>query len=50
MLTVQEVAAIIHVHPNTIRNWMKIGRLKYFKEGHTVRIAKEEIENFINGG
>ncbi len=31
LLTVREVAEIIHVHPNTVRRWSDIGRIKFFR-------------------
>jgi len=33
MLTVNEVAHLLHVHPNTVRLWSKIGALKAYRIG-----------------
>ncbi len=31
MLTVKEVARLLHVHPNTLRRWSKDGRIKAYR-------------------
>jgi excisionase family DNA binding protein len=33
MLNINEVAHILHVHPNTVRTWSKIGVLKAYRIG-----------------
>jgi excisionase family DNA binding protein len=49
MLTVIEVADLLHVHPNTIRLWSKIGTLKAYRIGkrrdYRFRIA--DVETFL---
>ena len=46
--TIEEFAKILKVHPNTIRNGIKCGRIQAFKVGRghksTYRIFKREIE------
>lgn len=42
--TIDEVAKILKVHPNSIRNAIKDGRLKAEKFGKVWRIRKKEIE------
>ena len=56
MMTVKEVAAILHVHPNTIRRWEKKGLLKSYSIGprHNIRFSQEDILELLdksrNGG
>lgn len=47
MLTMEETAEMLNVHYNTIRNWVRDGKIRYFKLGGVVRIPKEEIEKRI---
>lgn len=47
MLTMEETAEMLNVHYNTIRNWVRDGKIGYFKLGGVVRIPKEEIEKRI---
>jgi len=44
--TIKEVAEIVGVHPNTVRNWIDNGDLKAYKLGKVVRIRKEDLEAF----
>jgi len=50
MLTVQEVADILHVHPNTVRHWSEQGLLKAHRVGPRGdrRFRAEDIEEFLN--
>jgi excisionase family DNA binding protein len=44
LLTVQESAELAHVSPQTIKRWIKTGKLKpAIRTGHTVRIAPAEL-------
>lgn len=45
--TVEEVAEMLRVHINTIRNLIKNRKLKAIKVGVQVRISKEAYEEFI---
>ncbi len=31
MLTVREVAQLLHVHPNTLRRWTDAGRIRFYR-------------------
>ncbi len=52
MLTVNEVANLLHVHPNTVRLWSKLGVLKAYRIGkrrdHRFIIA--DLETFLERG
>jgi excisionase family DNA binding protein len=49
MLTVREVARLLHVHPNTLRRWSNTGRIKAYRitpRGDR-RFKREEIAKFL---
>ena len=50
MLTVDEVAYLLHVHPSTVRRWEKQGQLKSYRFGSkgVIRFKKGEVSNFIH--
>lgn len=44
-ITVDEAASIQDVHPNTIRNYIKAGKLpNTFKKGHIVLVYESDLE------
>ena len=49
MLTVSEVAKLLRVHPNTVRNWSDNGLLKAYRLGYRGdrRFSHEDIEKFL---
>jgi excisionase family DNA binding protein len=49
MLTVNEVAHLLHVHPNTIRLWSKLGTLKSYRIGkrRDYRFNLADVETFL---
>lgn len=49
MLTVREVARLLHVHPNTLRRWSNNGRIKAYRINRRGdrRFKREEIANFL---
>jgi excisionase family DNA binding protein len=51
MLTVSEVAKVLHVHPNTVRNWSDNGLLRAYRLGYRGdrRFSRREIEKFLAG-
>jgi excisionase family DNA binding protein len=49
MLTLREVARLLHVHPNTLRRWSNNGRIKAYRitpRGDR-RFKREEIVRFL---
>jgi len=49
LLTVREVAQLLHVHPNTLRRWSNDGRIKAYRitpRGDR-RYKREEIARFL---
>ena len=49
MLTVREVARLLHVHPNTLRRWSNNGRIRAYRitpRGDR-RFKREEIARFL---
>lgn len=52
LLTVREVADILHVHPNTLRRWSDTGRIKFLRitERGDRRYRFSEVESFIDSG
>ena len=49
MLNVTEVSHLLHVHPNTIRLWSKIGVLKAYRIGkrRDYRFNPADVETFL---
>jgi excisionase family DNA binding protein len=49
MLTAAEVAHLLHVHPNTIRLWSRIGVLKAYRIGkrRDYRFRAADIQSFL---
>jgi excisionase family DNA binding protein len=49
MLTVREVARLLHIHPNTLRRWSNTGRIRAYRISRRGdrRFKREEITNFL---
>lgn len=50
MLTTTEVAHLLHIHPNTVRQWANKGLLPTYRLGARCdrRFKREHVEAFIN--
>ncbi len=50
MLTVSEVAHLLHVHANTIRLWSKMGVIKSYRIGkrRDYRFSMDDVETFLH--
>lgn len=46
LLSVNQIAFILKVHPLTIRRYIKEGKLKAIKAGGNIRIKESELQNF----
>lgn len=50
--TVDKIAKLLDVHPNSVRNWINDGKLKAFRptdDGSSkYKIRKEDFEKFIS--
>lgn len=49
MLTVNEVAHLLNVHPTTIRRWTKKGQLKAYRLGlkKGIRFTRRDVFKFL---
>jgi len=49
LLRVSEVARVLNVHPNTVRNWSDKGLIKTYRLGYRVdrRFSREDIHEFL---
>lgn len=47
MLTIDEVSAVLRVHPETLRRFIREGKINAYKIGRRKLISKEEMEKFI---
>jgi len=49
MLTVKDVARLLHVHVNTVRRWSDVGLLKTYRIGHRRdrRFAPQDVSQFL---
>jgi len=49
MLTTSEVAHLLHVHPNTVRQWANKGLLRAYRLGTRGdrRFKRKDVDNFI---
>jgi excisionase family DNA binding protein len=45
--TVEEVAGLLKVHPNTVRGWIRQGKLDAIKINTLTRIREADLETFI---
>ncbi len=46
-LTVNEVASLLKKHPDTVRIWVREGKLQGFQAGRTIVISEEQLQDFL---
>jgi len=49
-VSVSEAAQIASVQVQTIRAWMRSGKLKEYKAGRVLRVRRSELEEFLASG
>jgi len=49
LLTVREVARLLHIHPNTLRRWSDAGRIRayYITPRGDRRFSRQDIARFL---
>lgn len=49
LLTVGQAAALLHVHPNTLRRWEAMGLVRAYRVGprHDRRFSRVEVEQML---
>ena len=50
LLTIREVAALLKVHPNTVRNLIKAGTIPAARVGRQWRFVEAELVAWIRSG
>ena len=44
MYTIKTLSTELKVHPNTVRNWIRDGKLEVIKVGKGIRITEEQLQ------
>ena len=47
LLNINEVANLLGMHPNSVRNLMADGKLPFHKIGKSLRFKTEEVRKFV---
>ena len=47
MLTVDEIARILKLNPQTVRNWIDQGYMRAIRIGRNVRVTRAEFDGLI---
>lgn len=47
LLTIDDVAAYVNVSTNTVRSWVKAGKLPYLKAGQLLRFDPDELHSWL---
>ena len=49
VLTIEEAAARLKLKPDTVRDWVKAGKVKGVKLGRVWRVDAEDLERLLRG-
>lgn len=49
-MTPDQVARHLGVSANTVRQWVRLGKLKGFRVGSRLRIRPEDVQAFVEAG
>ncbi len=49
-LTVAEIATLLSLNPQTVRNWIDAGKLPAYRVGRRVRILKADLDAVLAAG
>jgi len=47
-LSVEDIANDLHVHPDTVRGWIRAKQLKAFKFGRDYRVKSADYRKFVD--
>ncbi len=47
LLNTKEVSALLKIHPETVRRFIREGRIKAYLVGKQKLVKEEEVKNFI---
>ncbi len=50
ILTVEQVAGILAIHPETVRRLIRQGKIKAFRVGAGWRIPESSVQAYLEGG
>ncbi len=50
MLTIHEAAAELRIHVETLRRWIRAGRLRAVKVGVKILVPRSEVERILSEG
>lgn len=48
-LSVREAAALLAVHPESVRRWARAGRLRCFRAGRDLRFRRADLIAWVSG-
>jgi len=47
LLTIPQVAAVLGLKARTLEEWVRRGRIKYYRVGRSVRFRPADVEQFL---
>lgn len=47
-LSVEDIANDLHIHPDTVRGWIRTKQLKAFKFGRDYRVKRDDYKRFVD--